>query len=122
VPLISYDETAKMATLENCSAIETCPYCDIRREIVAMKFSLFRPATALFVCPSCGSASAEPNGFKNKKPGRLRLRSISYLLFRQSAQPDAPLSATNDDATVDAIRNRARLNRRDRTSPVSQSL
>jgi hypothetical protein len=122
VPLNSCDETAKMATPENSSAIETCPYCHFRREIVAMKFSLFRPATALFVCPSCGSASAEPNGFKNKRRGRLRLLSISYLLFRQSAQPDAPISATNDEATVDAIRNRARLNRRDRTGPIWESL
>jgi hypothetical protein len=56
------------------SETETCSYCQFRREIDFIKFPLFRPAIALFVCPSCASACAEPNGFKSKKTGRLRLR------------------------------------------------
>jgi hypothetical protein len=88
-----------MLTAESSFEIETCPYCLFRREIVAIKYRLFGPATALFVCPSCGSASAEPNGFKNKKPGRLRRRNIR--LPDPQAQPDAPALIT--DSVSEAI-------------------
>jgi hypothetical protein len=91
-----------MVTRENPSEIETCPYCQFRREIVAIKFPLFKPATALFVCPSCGSACAEPNGFKNKKPARLRLRNISLSV--PQAQPNASMSVASDQAAVESIR------------------
>jgi hypothetical protein len=43
-----------------------CPYCLLRREIIAVRFSLFRPAAAVFVCPSCGSATADDDGASNK--------------------------------------------------------
>jgi hypothetical protein len=39
-----------------------CPYCLLRREIIAVKFPLFRSPSALFVCPSCGSALADRDG------------------------------------------------------------
>jgi hypothetical protein len=34
---------------ENSFEIEICPYCQFRREIIAIKFPLFRPAIALFL-------------------------------------------------------------------------
>jgi len=77
-----------MLTPQSSFEIEIYPYCQFRREIITIKFPLFRPATALFVCPSCGSACAVSNGFKNKKPGRLRLQNIR--LPDPQAQPDAP--------------------------------
>src|ERR1700730_16792434 len=89
---------------ENSFEIEICPYCQLRREIIAIKFPLFRPATALFVCPSCGSACAEPNGFKNKKPGRLRLRNISLPVPQE--QPNAPVLVTDspNEAITELVR------------------
>jgi hypothetical protein len=36
-----------------------CPYCLLRREIIAVRFSLLRLPAAVFVCPSCGSAVAD---------------------------------------------------------------
>jgi hypothetical protein len=82
-----------MFTAQSSFEIETCSYCQLRREIIAIKFPLFRPATALFVCPSCGSACAEPNGIKNKKLGRLRLRNISLPVPQE--QPNAPVLVTD---------------------------
>jgi hypothetical protein len=90
-----------MATLENFFASEICPYCDFRREIVTIKFRLFRPAIALFVCPSCGSAAAEPNGSTKKKPGRLRLRSISLPV--PQAQPEALITDSVSEAIIDSV-------------------
>jgi hypothetical protein len=89
---------------ENSFEIEICPYCQFRREIIAIKFPLFRPAIALFVCPSCGSACAEPNGFKNKKPARLRLRNIGLRV--PQAHPDAPTSVMDSlsEPVADSIR------------------
>jgi hypothetical protein len=52
--------------------IETCPYCQFPREIIAINFPLFRPVIALFVCTSCGSAAAEPTGSKVRNSARLR--------------------------------------------------
>src|SRR4051794_1619580 len=93
-----------MLTPESSFEIEICPYCQFRRDIITMKFPLFRPATALFVCPSCGSACAVTNGFKNKKPGRLRLRNIR--LPDPQVQPDAPALIT--DSVSEAITNLVR--------------
>jgi hypothetical protein len=49
-----------------------CPHCLLRREIIALKFPLFRPPRALFACPSCGSALADAPIIA--KRGRLRHR------------------------------------------------
>jgi hypothetical protein len=43
-----------------------CPYCLLRRAIIAVRFSLFKPCTALFGCPSCGSIFADVDGPSNK--------------------------------------------------------
>jgi hypothetical protein len=83
------------------SSFETCPYCQFQREIIAIKFPLFRPATALFVCPSCGSACAESNGSKKNKPPRLRLRNISLPV--PLAQPDASATDSVSEAITDSI-------------------
>jgi hypothetical protein len=89
-----------MLTAESSFEIETCSYCQLRREIIAIKFPLYRPATALFVCPSCGSACAEPNRSKNKRPGRLRLRNISLPVPQE--QPNAPVLVTDSGSQVTA--------------------
>jgi len=57
-----------------------CPYCRLQREIIAVRFSLFKPCEALFVCPACGSTFADVNEPSNK-PGRLR-NLKAYLLLR----------------------------------------
>jgi hypothetical protein len=43
-----------------------CPYCLLRREIIAVRFSLLRLPAAVFVCPSCGSAVADDDGTSNE--------------------------------------------------------
>jgi hypothetical protein len=43
-----------------------CPYCILRREIIAVRFSLLRLPAAVFVCPSCGSAVADDDGTSNE--------------------------------------------------------
>jgi hypothetical protein len=93
-----------MLTAESSFEIETCPYCQLRREIIAIKFPLFRPATALFVCPSCGSACAEPNRSKNKKPGRLRLRNINLPVPQE--KPNAPVLVkdSGNEAITELVR------------------
>jgi hypothetical protein len=68
-----------------------CPYCLLGREIIAVKFPLFRPTTALFVCPSCGSALAARDGPTTKRD-RLRHRGHYPSLIggppAASVQPD----------------------------------
>jgi hypothetical protein len=68
-----------------------CPYCLLRREIIAVKFPLFRPTTALFVCPSCGSALAARDRPTTKRD-RLRHRGHYPSLIggppAASVQPD----------------------------------
>jgi hypothetical protein len=55
-----------------CHFNTNCSYCLLRREIIALKFPLFRSPRALFVCPSCGSVLADGDGPKTKRD-RLRL-------------------------------------------------
>jgi uncharacterized Zn finger protein (UPF0148 family) len=102
-----------MLTPESPPETETCPFCQFQREIVAIKFPLFRAATALFVCPSCGSACAEPNALKNNKPARLR-RQISAISPVAQARPDAPASATDSvsEAVTDTILRRSQSHSR----------
>jgi hypothetical protein len=57
-----------------------CPYCLLRREIIAVKFWLFKPCTALFVCPSCGSTFADVDGPSNISDRSRQLK--AYLLLR----------------------------------------
>jgi hypothetical protein len=57
---------------DECLVETDCPYCLLRCEIIAVKFPLFRPPTALFVCPSCGSALAYRDGATTKRD-RLRM-------------------------------------------------
>jgi hypothetical protein len=57
-----------------------CPYCLLRREIIAVRFSLFKPCTALFVCPFCGSTFADVDGPSNKRSRSWHLK--AYLLLR----------------------------------------
>ena len=57
-----------------------CPYCLLQREIIAVRFSLFKPCEALFVCSACGSTFADVSEPSNK-PGRLR-NLKAYLLLR----------------------------------------
>ena len=44
-------------------AVETgqCPCCRTGYEIVALKFHLFRPASALMVCMTCGMVQSDFN-------------------------------------------------------------
>ncbi len=58
-----------------------CPYCLLQREIIAIKFSLFKPCTALFVCPSCGSSFADVDGPSNKRGRSWHLK--AYLSTSQ---------------------------------------
>jgi transposase-like protein len=59
---------------------ENCPYCLLPREIIAVRFSLFKPCTALFVCPSCGSTSADVDGPSNISERSRHLK--AYLLLK----------------------------------------
>jgi transposase-like protein len=60
---------------------ENCPYCLLPREIIAVRFSLFKPCTALFVCPSCGSTFADIGGPSRKRGRSLHLK--AYLFLRR---------------------------------------
>jgi hypothetical protein len=90
-----------MLTPKSPPETETCPFCQFQREIIAIKFPLFRPATALFVCPSCGSACAESNGSKNNKTARLRRQNISLPV--PLAQPDASATDSVSEAITGSI-------------------
>jgi hypothetical protein len=65
-----------------------CPYCLLRREIIAVKFPLFRPTTALFVCPSCGSALAARDGPTTKRDRLLNYPSLIVGPPAASVQPE----------------------------------
>jgi hypothetical protein len=45
-----------------------CPYCLLRREIIAVRFSLLRPPAAVFVYPCCCSAVADDDGPRKNLP------------------------------------------------------
>jgi len=50
-----------MSHLNECIDTEQCPSCLSTYEIVALKFHLFRPASALMVCMRCGMVQSEIN-------------------------------------------------------------
>jgi hypothetical protein len=56
-----------------------------RREIIAVRFSLFRPCMALFVCSSCGSIFADVDGPSNKGGRSWHLK--AYLRLRWKRFP-----------------------------------
>jgi hypothetical protein len=52
-----------MSNLNECIDTDQCPSCLSTCEIVALKFHLFRPASALMVCTSCGMVQS---GFNDR--------------------------------------------------------
>jgi transposase-like protein len=61
-----------------------CPYCLLRREIIAVRFSFFKPCTALFVCPSCGSTFADIDGPSRKRGRSLHLKAYLFLRWKRA--------------------------------------
>jgi hypothetical protein len=73
---------------------ETCPYCLLPREIIAVRFSLFKPCAALFVCPSGGSTSADVDGTNNIRDRSRHLK--THLLLRWKRSNIVPLARTGE--------------------------
>jgi hypothetical protein len=77
---LSFQESAVMSMPESERLLDSdCPYCLLRREIIAVRFSLLKPCTALFVCPSCGSTFADGDGPSDKRGRSWHLK--AYLLL-----------------------------------------
>lgn len=54
------------------------------REIIAVRFSLFKARTALFVCPSWGSTFADLDGPNNISERSRHLKAYLFLRWKTS--------------------------------------